>query len=145
MQSLWFASPVLNQSNNRTRFHIQLQLDLCCPPVPSVRVCACACLCVSVTEGVAATNTHIQTCSSWQIKMNSVVFGSGSPFIIFHFTQRGSQTSAAACHVKTLYQALTAPPMHTPHAWLIHTLPVFKPPPTDSSTYAGSICSDLSH
>lgn len=60
---------------------------------------------------MAATNT--QTCSSWQIKMNSVVLGSGSLFIIFHFTQRASQTSAAACHVKTLYQVLTAPPMHT--------------------------------
>ncbi len=56
---------------------------------------------------------HTGPCGSWQIKMNSVLFGSGSPFIIFHFAQRASQTSAAACHVKTLYQALTAPPMHT--------------------------------
>lgn len=105
---------------------------------------ACGCVCVLVLQrGVAPTNT--QTCSSWQIKMNSVVLGSGSLFIIFHFTQRASQTSAAACHVKTLYQVLTAPPMHTPYAWLIHTLVVFMPPPTDTSTYAGSICSDLSH
>lgn len=51
--------------------------------------------------------------------MNSVVFGSGSPFIIFHFAQRASQTSAAACHVKTLYQALTAPPMQT-HTHTVH-------------------------
>lgn len=68
-------------------------------------------------EGVATAAgwscPHTQTCSSWQIKINSVVFGSGSMFIIFHFAQRASQTSAAACHVKTLYQALTAPPMHT--------------------------------
>ena len=85
-------------------------------------VCVGVCVCVSVTEGVAATNTHIQTCSSWQIKTNSVVLGSGSPFIIFHFTHRASQSSAAACHVKALYQVLTAPPMHTPHAWLIHWL-----------------------
>lgn len=77
-----------------------------------------------------------QTRSSWQIKMNSVVFGSGSPFIIFHFAQRASQTSAAACHVKTLYQALTAPPMHThadthtQFAWIIHTPLALTPPLT---------------
>lgn len=87
-------------------FGIQLQQNLCRSPVPSLWVC----LCVSVTEG-RGRNKH--TCSSWQIKMNSVVLGSGSLFIIFHFTQRASQTSAAACHVKTLYQVLTAPPMHT--------------------------------
>lgn len=108
-------------------------------PRPSV------CVCVLVLQRAWPQQTHIQTCSSWQIKMNSVVLGSGSPFIIFHFTQRASQTSAAACHVKTLYQVLTAPPMHTPHARLIHTLVALTPPPTDTSAYAGSICSDLSH
>lgn len=76
---------------------------------------------------------HAGPCSSWQIKMNSVVFGSGSPFIIFHFAQRASQTSAAACHVKTLYQALTAPPMHThAHAHSTHgsyTLHLSSHPP----------------
>lgn len=60
--------------------------------------------------------------------MNSVLFGSGSPFIIFHFAQRASQPSAAACHVKTLYQALTAPPLHTQCAWLMHTSLALTPP-----------------
>jgi len=93
-------------------------------------------------------STHTGPCSSWQIKMNSVVFGSGSSFIIFHFAQRASQTSAAACHVKTLYQALTAPPMHTHthtgYAWLIHTS-LELTPPARSPAYVGNICSDLSH
>lgn len=76
--------------------------------------------------------------------MNSVLFGSGSPFIIFHFAQRASQPSAAACHVKTLYQALTAPPLHTQCAWLMHTSLAFTPPtPTHTPTYVGNICSDL--
>lgn len=104
------------------------------PPLHLVYVYAIYVCLWGGTEGVAAADwscPHTQTCSSWQIKMNSVVFGSGSPFIIFHFAQRASRTSAAACHVKTLYQALTAPPMHarthtnthqrTRHAWLIHT------------------------
>lgn len=57
--------------NNRRCFDIQLQQDLYCPPVPSL----CVCLCVSVTEGVAATNTHTdmqqlankdEFCCAWQ-------------------------------------------------------------------------------
>lgn len=57
--------------NNRTCFHIQLQQNLYCPPVPSL----CVCLRVSVTEGVAATNTHAdmqqlankdEFCCAWQ-------------------------------------------------------------------------------
>lgn len=90
--------------------HVQLWPNLFSPTVP------CVCAPVWGIEGVVVAGwscPHTETCSSWQIKMNSVVFGSGSPFIIFHFAQRASQTSAAACHVKTLYQALTAPPMHT--------------------------------
>lgn len=110
MQYLCFLSHLYiirhNNSCVSIVFGIQLQQNLCRSPVPSLWVC----LCVSVTEG-RGRNKH--TCSSWQIKMNSVVLGSGSLFIIFHFTQRASQTSAAACHVKTLYQVLTAPPMHT--------------------------------
>lgn len=90
---------------------------------------------------------HTGPCSSWQIKMNSVVFGSGSPFIIFHFAQRASQTSAAACHVKTLYQALTAPPLHT--CTYTHTLTICMDHThstcAHSPTYVGNICSDLSH
>lgn len=88
---------------------------------------------------------RIGPCSSWQIKMNSVVFGSGSSFIIFHFAQRASQTSAAACHVKTLYQALTAPPMHAHSTHGSCTLHLRSRPPTRSPTYVGNICSDLSH
>lgn len=72
---------------------------------------------------------HTGPCSSWQIKMNSVVLGSGASFIIFHFAQRASQTSAAACHVKTLYQALTAPPMHTHSTHGSYTLHLRSHPP----------------
>lgn len=120
-------------------------------------ICVYACV-WGGTKGVVAADwscPHTQTCSSWQTKMNSVVFGSGSLFIIFHFAQRASRTSAAACHVKTLYQALTAPPMHarthqhtpahTVHMANTHAPLVLKPPPTDSPTYVGNICSDLSH
>lgn len=112
--------------------------------------CSLPCmLCVFGVYRAWLQQTHTSTliCSSWQIKMNTVVFGSGSSFIIFHFAQCASQTPAAACHVKTLYQALTAPPLHThiQYAWLIHPPLVLKPPPTDSFTYVGNICSDLSH
>lgn len=72
--------------------------------------------------------------------MNSVVFGSGSPFIIFHFAQRASQTSAAACHVKTLYQALTAPHTHTVRRRThgSYTLDLRSAPPTCAPTYVGT-------
>lgn len=109
-------------------------------------------VCIWGMEGVVVAGwscPHTGPCSSWQIKMNSVLFGSGSPFIIFHFAQRASQTSAAACHVKTLYQALTAPPMHThAHAHSTHgsyTLHLALTPSAHGPTYVGSICSDLSH
>lgn len=152
---LWFVA-VMHKQTNTMLYHIESVST----PAPCIHVC-----CIRVfarvvgaggTEGVAAADwscPHTQTCSSWQIKMNSVVFGSGSPFIIFHFAQRASRTSAAACHVKTLYQALTAPPMHarthtrqhTARMANTHTPLVLKPPPTDSPTYVGNICSDLSH
>lgn len=67
------------------------------------------------------------------------LFGSGSLFIIFHFAQRASATSAAACHVKTLYQSLTAFPRNTHR---VHTANTHS---ACSCTYVGSICSDLSH
>lgn len=108
-------------------------------------VCLCVCVgyqgCVS---GMLELSTHTVSCSSWQIKMNSVVFGSGSPFIIFHFAQRASQTSAAACHVKTLYQGPTAPPTHTHTHTVLHmwrTYVVICLTTTPRSTTICSLCS----
>lgn len=120
------------------------------PVLSSCTVYVCSCLGGGGIEGVAVacwSCPHTGPCSSWQIKMNSVLFGSGSPFIIFHFAQCASQPSAAACHVKTLYQALTAPPMHTHHAHGSYTLDFCSHtlPSTCSPTYLGNICSDLSH